>query len=855
MKIRFNPSEFEQRWTEVWDKEKTYLTKNPEPGQEKNYILVMFPYPSGAGLHTGHARIYTGTDVLARYYRMKGNAVLHPMGWDAFGLPAENAAIKEKKNPNELTQKNVVNFKNQMKMLGISYDWDREINTTDPSYYAVTQWLFIEFFKHGLLYKKETPVYYCPFCKTGLAQEEVQGDGTHERCGNPVEKRNLPQWIFRITTYADRLLEGLKDLDWPTGILEMQKNWIGKKEGMIITHKVEGMDIELKSFTAFPAWSFADTYIVIAPEHPIVESLVKGTEYEQEVMAFVEESGQISEEERLKNKFEKKGVFTGRFAIDPFTGAKMPVWLANFALMNFGTGIIRCSAHDQRDFEFAQKYDIPLKEVVKREGDLPVDAHTNTGVLEDSGKFTGREIDESLISEMNEWIVSEKFGEKNTNYHLRDWIFSRQRYWGEPIPMIYCQKCADGGVSYWESDLIKEGDLRLDGAPRENNIKQLIEEAKPLMKGWFPLSAADLPLKLPEVDHYEPTETGESPLAQIPEWKDVICPNCGSKATRETDTMPNWAGSCWYFLAFAGHASMNKLKTDAKPWSEKEITSWMSVDWYIGGAEHAVLHLLYARFWMHVLYDMNVVPFTEPFMRLRNVGMVIGEDNRKMSKSVGNVINPNDVVAEYGADTLRVYEMFMAPFNQEVAWSTQSLQGAYRFLRRIWQIYNTSDKLTNRDKNIKDKVDYELQMLVAKIDKDITNVKFNTPISGMMEFINMWEHKDNALTNDQAKTFLKLLAPFAPFITEHIWRTIFNEKTSIHNEEWPKITSSSFYKTSLVIPVQVNGRVRDSITVEADTLEDDALNLAMSSEKITKWLDNKKPRVVYVPGRILNLVV
>jgi leucyl-tRNA synthetase len=403
--------------------------------------------------------------------------------------------------------------------------------------------------------------------------------------------------------------------------------------------------------------------------------------------------------------------------------------------------------------------------------------------------------------------------------------------------------------------LIKEGDLRLDGAPRENNIKQLIEEAKPLMKGWFPLSAADLPLKLPEVDHYEPTETGESPLAQIPEWKDVICPNCGSKAIRETDTMPNWAGSCWYFLAFAGHASMDRLKTDAKPWNENEIASWMPVDWYIGGAEHAVLHLLYARFWMHVLYDLNVVPFTEPFMRLRNVGMVIGEDNRKMSKSIGNVINPNDVVAEYGADTLRVYEMFMAPFNQEVAWSTQSLQGAYRFLRRIWQIYNTSDKLTNRDKNIKDKVDYELQMLVAKIDKDITNVKFNTPISGMMEFINMWEHKDNALTNDQAKTFLKLLAPFAPFITEHIWRTIFNEKTSIHNEEWPKITSSSFYKTSLVIPVQVNGRVRDSITVEADTLEDDALNLAMSSEKITKWLDNKKPRVVYVPGRILNLVV
>lgn len=855
MKIRFDPTEFEQRWIDAWDKEKTYLTHDPKPGQEKNFILVMFPYPSGAGLHTGHARVYTGTDVLARFYRMNGHAVLHPMGWDAFGLPAENAAIKEKKNPNELTQKNIANFKSQMKMLGISYDWDREITTTDPSYYAVTQWLFIEFFKHGLLYKKETPVYYCPFCKTGLAQEEVQGDGTHERCGNPVEKRNLPQWIFRITSYADKLLEGLKDLEWPTGILEMQKNWIGKKEGMIITHAVDGLDIELKSFTAFPAWSFADTFIVIAPEHPIVETLVKGTQFEDEVMMFVQESGHISEEERLKNKFEKKGVFTGRYAVDPFTGDRMPIWLANFALMNVGTGIIRCSAHDQRDFAFAQKYNIPLKEVVKREGTDPKDAHTNSGVLQNSGKFTGREINESLISEMNEWMVAQEFGEKNTNYHLRDWIFSRQRYWGEPIPMIFCQKCADRGISYWESGMSKESDLRLSGAPRETNFRQLIEEAKPHMKGWFPLTASDLPLKLPDVDHYEPTETGESPLAQIPAWKETLCPNCGSSATRETDTMPNWAGSCWYFLAFAGHADMDKLQTGTKPWNEKEVASWLPVDWYIGGAEHAVLHLLYARFWMHVLYDLNLIPFTEPFTRLRNVGMVIGEDNRKMSKSVGNVINPNDVIAEYGADTLRVYEMFMAPFNQEVAWSTQSLQGSYRFLRRIWQIFNSSDKIAKEGSISSEKLSTELQRLIVKISADIPNVKFNTPISGMMEFLNTWEAKDNVLSTNDAKTFLTLLAPFAPFMTEHIWRTIFNEQASIHLAKWPVVNSDFSLPTTIMLPIQVNGKVRDMIEVPGDVDETIVVEKAMASEKVAKWLDGKKPRHIYVPGRILNLVV
>jgi leucyl-tRNA synthetase len=855
MKIRFNPSEFEQHWSDTWDKEKTYLTHDPKPGEEKNYTLVMFPYPSGAGLHTGHSRVYTGTDVLARYYRMKGQAVLHPMGWDAFGLPAENAAIKEKKNPNELTKKNVANFKRQMKMLGISYDWDREINTTDPSYYAVTQWLFIEFYKHGLLYKKETPVYYCPFCKTGLAQEEVQGDGTHERCGKKVEKRSLPQWIFRITTYAEQLLEGLKGLDWPTGILEMQRNWIGKKEGLIITHKVEDLDIELKTFTAFPAWSFADTYIVIAPEHPQVLELVQGTEHEKEVMAFVKEFQAISEEDRLKNKFEKKGVFTGRYAIDPFSGNKMPIWLANFALMNFGTGIIRCSAHDERDYAFAQKYNIPVKEVVERVGEHPVNAHENKGVLKDSGKFSGEEINEGLIEEMHDWIVGEGFGERHVNYHLRDWIFSRQRYWGEPIPMVFCQDCADKGITFWDTEEGSKDNLRLTGAPRENNIEQLIDDVKPMMPGWFPLSKDALPLQLPEVDHYEPSESGESPLAQIPEWLHTTCPHCGGDARRETDTMPNWAGSCWYFLAFAGGADMSLEKIDGKPWNEKAIASWMPVDWYIGGAEHAVLHLLYARFWMHVLYDLNLIPFYEPFTRLRNVGMVLAEDHRKMSKSLGNVINPDDVVAEYGTDTLRVYEMFMAPFNQEVHWSTQSLQGSYRFLKRIWQIYNNPDKLTNDVQKSNEKIAVELQRLVIKITNDIPNVKFNTPISGMMELLNLWEAKDGILTIDQAKTLLKLLAPFAPFITEQIWHSVFKETTSIHLAQWPIVDDANIKETMMHLPVQVNGKVRGFIEISSDAAEDEILKTALQKEQISKWLEGKEPKHIYVPGRILNLVV
>lgn len=865
MQRRFNPSDFEKHWIEQWEKEHIYVAKDPQIVADKNYTLVMFPYPSGAGLHVGHARVYTGADVLARYYHMKGDAVLHPMGWDAFGLPAENAAIKEKKNPRELTEKNIAHFKRQMKMLGLSYDWSREINTTDPSYYAVTQWFFIEFFKHGLLYKKETPVYYCPFCKTGLAQEEVQADGTHERCGKQVERRHIPQWIFRITTYAEQLLEGLEGLEWPQGILEMQKNWIGRKEGLEIEYPVEGTEEKIKCFTTRPDTNFGATFIVIAPEHPFIEKIInKKVTYDealyQSVKDYVETSLRKTERERQEDEKKKAGVFTGFYAINRLNGDRLPIWVSDFVLAHVGTGaVVGVPGHDLRDFDFARAFHIPIKRVVVGPDKDMSPINQRSQVQEEAGTMVhsdfldGIDIHEATKKMIN-YCVEKKWGSRVVTYHLRDWIFSRQRYWGEPIPMVYCKRCAEKKISYWSSSLNSEKALRLNKAPRKSNFKKLVVESAALTHGWFPLTPGDLPLELPYVESYEPSETGASPLAQMKDWVGVACPNCGGQAQRETDTMPNWAGSCWYFLAFASRPDMGHIKTDGKPWNENEVSSWLPVDWYIGGAEHAVLHLLYARFWMHVLYDMGIIKFNEPFKRLRNVGMVIAEDNRKMSKSLGNVITPDPIVKEYGADTVRVYEMFMAPFNQEVTWSTKSLQGAYRFLKRFWHIYNNSDKVTNTENKDNTKVNTELQNLILKISRDIPNVKFNTPIAGMMAFLNMWEAKDVRLSTEQAKTFLKLLAPFAPFITEEIWRNIFREKTSIHLSSWPVYDAKSRTVGKLLLPIQINGKVRDTVELSPDADEMTAINAALESEKVQKWLADSPHKVVYVKGRILNFV-
>ena len=850
---KYQPKDFEESIKELWEKEKVYLTNNQSlitNNSQKMYCLSMFPYPSGVGLHVGHVRIYTGTDVLARYFKMKGHNVLHPMGWDAFGLPAENAAIKAKKNPMDIVPGNIATFKRQMQSLGLSYDWSREFATTDPAYYRWTQWLFIQFFKMGLLYKKNTPINFCPSCKTGLAEEEVLPNGTHERCGNAITKKNLPQWIFRITTYADRLLKDLDGLDWPEGILTMQRNWIGKKEGVIIDHKIEGLSEIIRTFSAYPAWLFADTFIVIAPEHPTVKKLIEGTQYEKEVLAFINEHKSHTKEELEKGVLEKKGIFTGRYAQDPFNpGRKMPIWLANFALMDFGTGIIRCSAHDVRDFEFAKKYNIKLTEVVERvDKDVPINAHDNKGVLKDSGPFSGKEISSSLIGDILNWIEKKRIGKKETSYHLRDWIFSRQRYWGEPIPMVHCESCAKKGISWWDVN---------------QNISKVDRNITKKMVGWFPLLEQNLPLELPYVENYEPTDTGESPLSQIKDFVLTACPNCGGSAKRETDTMPNWAGSCWYFLAFAfwdkekenSKFEIQNLKSIENFKLQIKNSSWMPVDWYLGGAEHAVLHLLYARFWVKALQDLGLLDFSEPFLRLRNVGMVLAEDHHKMSKSLGNVINPDDVVAEFGADTLRIYEMFMAPFNMEIAWSTAALQGAYRFLNRIWQLYHNSDKIDERSKDDRaQSLATSLQRTIKKVGEDISQTKFNTAIAAMMEFLNEWEKGTVGLSSDEAKKFLIILSPFAPFLAEKVWREIYKESKSVCISSWPEVKSEDLVALNINLPVQVNGKVRAVITVSSKASKDEIENKALQESKIKEFIGGKAYKVIYVPGKILNFV-
>ena len=851
---KYRPPEFEKKLAKKWDKDGVYVTKNQVTSDKKRYILSMFPYPSGAGLHVGHVRIYTGTDILARYFRMKGYYVLNPMGWDAFGLPAENAAIKAKKNPIDMVPDNIATFKRQMISLGLSFDWSREFATIDPQYYKWTQWLFLQLYKlknkkgERLVYKKQMPIQWCPFCKTGLANEEVLADGTHERCGHKTEEKLLPQWVFRITDYADRLLEDLIDLDWPEGILQMQRNWIGKKEGMIIHHKVDGLDYILDTFTAYPAWSFADTFIVVSPEHPFVEKVKsQNSKVKNDIQAYQNEVKKESQQDRMSADQEKTGVFTGYYAEDPFRpGEKMPIWIANFALMDFGTGAVRCSIHDPRDVEFANKYQIPLRAcVISKTGDY-VNAHDNKGILVDSGPFTGKEVAD-IIPEFIDWIEKEKIGVRKTSYHLRDWIFSRQRYWGEPFPLIYCDKCGD-----------------------ENGVVEVAED--------------QLPVELPYVKSYEPTDTGESPLSQIADWAAVKCPNCGGLARRETDTMPNWAGSCWYFIAFSFWKKENaspksKIQNSHNDklnlfdiWTLKfgfDSNLWLPVDWYLGGAEHAVLHLLYARFWTKAFYDLGLTSITEPFMKLRNVGMVLAEDHRKMSKSFGNVINPDEIVNEYGADTLRIYEAFMAPFNIEVAWSTAALQGGYRFLTRIWQIYHDSAKITEDEKKGDPELSAELQKLILKITSDITNVKFNTAIAALMSFLNQWEaqpvipsvvegsdtNQSRKLTITNAKVFLQLLAPFAPFITDQIWHDVYKEKKSIHLSAWPEADKSKLTIRTVKIPVQVDGKLRAVLAIDASLAEQDSVvSVALKNDKVIRHIQNRQYSVHYVAGKILNFV-
>ncbi len=867
MSLKYQPSQFEKKWTDDWDRKKIYKAPNPDKNHPKQFIFPMFPYPSGAGLHVGHVRVYTGTDVVARFHRMNGYAVLHPMGWDAFGLPAENAAIKAKKNPMDMVPDHIATFRRQMQSLGFSFDWDREFATTDPSYYKWTQWLFLQFYKMGLLYKKNTPINFCPSCKTGLAEEEVLANGTHERCGTRITKKELPQWLFKITSYADRLLEDLKGLDWPRGILEMQRNWIGKKEGINIDYKVKGTDEFVTCFTTSPV-NFGATFLVVAPEYKLVKKILDKKvkvpeENYKEVKKYVDWALNESDQERLKETKEKTGAFTGLYAINHVNQKEIPIWIADFVLATVGTGAVQgCPGHDLRDFDFAKKFNLPIPRVVtgphgetgpieKRE-----DVVEHGGVMVNSDFLNGIPYEEAMQKTMD-YFEKKGWGKRVITYHLRDWIFSRQRYWGEPIPMIFCAKCAEN-------------------QDQRSKIKDQNE-----MKGWYPIPESELPVKLPYVKSYEPTETGESPLAKIKNWVNVKCPNCDGPARRETDTMPNWAGSCWYFIAFS-FWNQEKENPKSKILNSKQnqnpndkntkhseslnlehlnlfriwnlefrvfIDKWLPTDWYIGGAEHAVLHLLYARFWVKALYDLKLLHFKEPFTRLRNLGMILAEDHRKMSKSLGNVVNPDDVMKEYGVDALRVYEMFMAPFDQEIAWSTKALQGAYRFIVRIWKLFHDPKQISEAsDKQLATK----LQRTIAKVTRDIPEVKFNTAIAAMMEFINDWENR--ALSEEDAKRFLQILAPFTPFITEEIWHEVFGQKESIHLSNWPKV-KGKIIEEEVVIPVQVNGKLRATIKVSIDDLSKTAVvNRSLKEEKVKKYLAGKKYRVIYVSGKILNFV-
>lgn len=864
----YQPSQFEHKLIDLWEKEGVYKTGLDT--NKKQYILNMFPYPSGDGLHTGHVRVYTATDVIARYNRMIGKSVLFPMGWDAFGLPAENAAIKQQRNPDDMTREYIGSFKGQIKMLGLSYDWEKEINTTDPSYYAITQWLFIQFFKAGFLYKRDTSVDFCEFCKTGLAQEEVQSDGTHERCGNPVIKKNLPQWIFRITKYANRLLNELEGLDWPRGILEMQKNWIGKKEGINITYQVlgiKGKDSEITVFTTTPV-NFGATFLVLAPEHDFVKKILNGEispakeTYIDTIREYIKKSLLRSEVDRMVEDKIKTGVFTGFYVTNHVTQEQIPVWISDFVLPSVGTGAVQgCPGHDLRDFHFAMTFGLPIKRVV-----VGLDGNTSEidsedkvidkdkeGEMINSDFLNGLSFKEAMVKTMG-YFEDKGWGKRVTTYHLRDWIFSRQRYWGEPIPMVFCQQCADKKISYKSDKFIYPNTPKMD-----HKISENWGEIDQNLYGWFPISDENLPLELPFLEKYAPTGTGESPLSQATDWLNTKCPTCGSTARRETDTMPNWAGSSWYFLQYAqqiGGDEKSKMKNQKfsieNNWDNNAIRDWLPVDWYIGGAEHAVLHLLYARFWVKILQDLGYVDFNEPFLRLRNVGMVIAEDNRKMSKSYGNVINPNSIVAEYGADALRIYEMFMAPFSQEVAWSTSSLQGSYRFVKRIWQLFNKSDKLTNDESKSDKNITAELQKTIDKVGSDITDVKFNTAIAVMMKFVNTWEAGGSLYTAD-AKKFLQILAPFAPFMTDQLWREFFGEKESIHLSKWPVVDMSLIKKTNMKLAIQVDGKLRDVLQVDPEADEESVINLSLKSEKVKKYLIGEY-QTKYVRGRVINFV-
>jgi leucyl-tRNA synthetase len=801
----YNPQEIEPKWQKYWEENKTNQADDPsQTSKPKFYVLDMFPYPSGYGLHVGHFKGYVATDVTARTKRLMGYNVLYPMGWDAFGLPAENYAIKTGVRPEVTTRENIEKIKNQMKMAGLSYDWSREINTTDPGYYKWTQWIFLKLFEKGLAYEAEMPINWCPSCKTGLANEEVVG-GKCERCGAEAGKKNLRQWVLKITAYADRLLEDLEGLDWPEKIIEMQKNWIGKSVGAEIKFKVKDADQGITVFTTRPDTLFGCTYLVLAPENPLVEKFKSKIANYGEVEKYVASAKQKMERDRISDVKDKSGVeLKGLAAINPVNGKEISIWVADYVLMHYGTGaVMAVPSHDSRDFEFAKKYGLQIIEVVRPEEGGTELPYEGEGVLVNSEQFNGIN-SETAKGKITEWLARKGEAEKKVHYKLRDWLFSRQRYWGEPIPVVHCPDC-----------------------------------------GVVPLPEKELPLRLPEVEKYQPTGTGESPLAAIEDWVDTKCPKCGGPAKRETNTMPQWAGSSWYYLRYIDPENKESFAEKNK---EKY---WMPVDLYVGGAEHAVLHLLYARFWHKLLFDLGVVSTKEPFSKLRSIGLVLAEDGQKMSKSKGNVIAPDSIVKEYGADALRVYELFMGPFEQAIAWSTQGVKGVRRFLDRIYPLVLESGQ--------KEKSGPEAERAVHKLNKriseDVERMKFNTAVSAFMEFVNFASENKEGIGRDVAERFLVLFSPFAPHLAEEIWEKL-GHKESIFKEKWPVFDPVLAQEEKINLIIQINGKVRDKIETEPGITEEDAKAMALASEKVKKWMEGKEPKqIIFAKGRLISIVV
>ncbi len=800
----YNHKEIEPKWQKIWDDEKAFAASD-DYTKPKYYALVEFPYPSGQGLHVGHPRPYTALDIVARKRRMQGFNVLFPMGWDAFGLPTENYAIQNKIHPRVVTEKNVERFKGQLKALGYSFDWDREVNTTDPEYYKWTQWIFLKLFKAGLAYKKEMPINWCTSCKVGLANEEVV-NGVCERCGSEVVRKVKSEWMLKITDYADKLIEGLDHVDYIERVKVQQKNWIGRSTGAEVDFAIKGKEDKLRIYTTRCDTLFGATYMVVSPEHPLLDKYKDEIENWQDVEDYREMAAKKSDFERSELAKEKTGTeVKGLSAINPVNGMEIPIWVSDYVLMSYGTGaIMAVPGHDDRDWEFAKKFGLPIVQVVAKNGeevDVSQGPFTDveTGILVNSGFLNGLEVKDAK-EKMIGFLEEKGYGKAKINYKLRDWVFSRQRYWGEPIPIVECEKC-----------------------------------------GFVPLDESELPLLLPEVDSYMPTDNGESPLAAMTDWVNTTCPCCGGPAKRETDTMPQWAGSSWYFLRYTDPHNKEALA------SKEALEYWMPVDWYNGGMEHTTLHLLYSRFWHRFLYDQGVVNTPEPYQKRTSHGMILGENGEKMSKSRGNVVNPDDIVRDYGADTLRTYEMFIGAFDLAASWSDDGVKGCRRFLERVWKL---QDLMTDEEGYSAD-LETKMHQTIKKVGQDFENLKYNTAIAALMSLINEF-YKKNSVTRGEFRTLVTLLNPVAPHITEELW-SLAGFEGRVYQAAWPEYDEAKTVEPTVEIALQINGKIRGTLEIAKDAQKDDVI--ARAREALADRISGDIVKEIYVPGRIVNLVV